>query len=456
MNYTEGLWDAIKGLSWSPPVLLLFMLCGLICTIKTGFIQIRAPYIFYKSYLKNKSKKKTTIDFKKLSPWEALSSALAGTVGTGNVAGVTLAIICGGAGAVFWIWLSAFLGMATKYVEIYLSVKHRETMPDGSFRGGPMYYMEKCLGNAGRPLAYSFAFFGAMASFGIGNLAQCREIADAAKGIFSISPAVSGFCLTALTVYIITGGVKRMGKISAVLVPAMSALYIIASIWILADNFEVLPSIMSDIISQAFRPKAMLGGTSGYAFMLAMRQGFARGIFSNEAGLGSSPLAHAAADCSGSNEQAILGIFEVFISSFVFCTLTAFVILLSVNNHAFTSASSGGDIAAAVFDMHLPFGIGSLIIRLSLLFFAFSSLVSWSYYGRCCINYIFGYKDSMERIYVFFFSLCCTFGAIMPSELCWEISDALNGLMALPNLIALVLIQIKEIISKDPIIKSQA
>lgn len=419
-------------------MLFLFFLCGLVLTFRTGFIQFKAPLLLWRSLRERKKDRRQS----GLSPFEALCAALAGTVGTGNIAGVALALVSGGPGAVFWLWVSAFLGMATKYTEISLSLRYRVRDAEGAFRGGPMYYIKGALGRKWLPLAYVFSASGVAASFGIGNLAQCREISGAAEELFGLSPAVCGFLLSALCIYIVCGGVERLGKLSSALVPVMSLLYLGAGLVLILLRADSLPQVLGDIFSQAFSGRSAMGGTAGYSFGELIRQGFARGIFSNEAGLGSSPIAHAASGEEKGENQAILGVFEVFISSIVFCTVTALAILLSGTGDSLSAESAGGSIAAAAFNAVLPYGTGGLIISLSLIFFAFSSLVSWSYYGRCCLSF-FDLPENADGIYCFCFALCCTIGALCPGGMVWELSDALNTLMAVPNLIALLAITSK-------------
>ena len=345
-----------------------------------------------------------------LSPFQAVTTALAGTVGTGNIAGVTGAIFIGGPGAVFWMWVSAFFGMCTKYAEIALALKFRDTDGHGVHKGGPMYYIENGLGKGWKWLGVLFAVLGGLASFGIGNIAQSSEIAGAMSGLFSLDPMVTGIALTVLVGVVVIGGVKRIGQVTSLLVPFMSVFYVAAGIVVILMRLPDIPGVFAAIFTSAFSFEAVGGGVFGYAIMVAMKNGFARGVFSNEAGLGSAPIAHAASSTEEPAEQAIWGVFEVFFDTIVICSITAFTVLLSgfeLGADALKAYTSNGAAAVAAFNSILPGTLGGTIIQLSLVFFALSTILSWSYYGERCWGYISRDNKVVTSVYKIIFVLFC-------------------------------------------------
>ncbi len=435
--------SAVNGFAWGPIMLVLLVGSGVYLSIRTGFIQVRKfGYVMKNTVGSLFSKKGEKKDHgKNLSPFQAVTTALAGTVGTGNIAGVTGAIFVGGPGAVFWMWVSAFFGMCTKYAEIALAMKYREKTADGSYRGGPMYYITNGLGKNWKFLAIIFAVLGGLASFGIGNIAQSSEIAGAVNGLFGISPLVCGIILAILVAIVVLGGVKRIGQVTSLLVPFMAIFYILAGIIVIIMRIGDIPAAFGQIFSGAFSFKSVGGGIFGYAIMVAMRQGFARGVFSNEAGLGSAPIAHAASSTEEPVEQAMWGVFEVFIDTIVICTITALTVILSgvlSTPGGLDAFASKGAAAVAAFNTILPGTIGGTIIQISLLFFALSTILSWCYYGESCWGYISNNNKIVGYIYKIVFILMCIVGAVGSGTLMWDIADTLNGLMALPNLIALL------------------
>ena len=378
-----------------------------------------------------------------LSPFQAVTTALAGTVGTGNIAGVTGAIFVGGPGAVFWMWVSAFFGMCTKYAEIALAVKFREVDENGANHGGPMYYIEKGLGKNFKWLAVIFAILGGLACFGIGNIAQSSEISGAMNALFGLSPLATGIILAILVAVVIIGGVKRIGQVTSFLVPFMAIFYIVAGLVVIILRITDIPAALVLIFKSAFSLKSVGGGIFGYAIMLAMRNGFARGVFSNEAGLGSAPMAHAASSTEEPAEQAMWGVFEVFVDTIVICTITSLAVILSGvldTPGGLDAFSSKGAAAAAAFNTILPGTIGGTIIQISLLFFALSTILGWSYYGECCWGYLTRNNKAVNMVFKVIFTLMCIVGATGSGTLMWDISDTLNGLMAIPNLVALLLL----------------
>ncbi len=435
--------SAINNVVWGPVMLVLLVGTGAYLTIRTGWIQAtRFGYILRKTVgsLFKKSDKDGR-DSKNLTAFQAVSTALASTVGTGNIAGVTGAIFAGGPGAVFWMWVAAFFGMFTKFSEIVLAVKYRQVDRDGTHHGGPMYYIEKGLGM--KWLAVLFAVIAGIASFGIGNIAQGVEIAGSLKSLFGWSGLTSGIVLAAVVAVVILGGVKRIGQIASYIVPFMAIFYVLAGIAIIALRITDVPAAFLAIFQSAFSFEAVGGGIFGYAIMVAMRNGFARGVFSNEAGLGSAPMAHAAAETKDPVEQGMWGVFEVFVDTIVICTITAMAVILSgvLNTPGGIDALGGnGAAAAAAFNAILPGELGGMVLQVSLLFFALTTILGWSYYGECCWGYLTGNNKVVLFLYKVVFILVCVLGATGSGQLMWDISDTLNGMMAIPNLIALLLL----------------
>ncbi|MDD6735884.1 MAG: sodium:alanine symporter family protein [Clostridiales bacterium] len=432
---------AVNSFAWGPVMLVLLVGTGIYLSFRTGFIQVRKFGFIMKNTIGSLFENKKKDHGENLSPFQAVTTALAGTVGTGNIAGVTGAIFAGGPGAVFWMWVSAFFGMCTKYAEIALSVKFRERDDKGQFHGGPMHYITNGLGKSWKWLAVIFAVLGGFASFGIGNIAQSNEIAGAMKGLFGVSPLVTGIILAVIVAIVVIGGVKRIGQVTSYLVPFMAMFYILAGIGVIAIRITDIPYAFGEIFKSAFSFKSIGGGIFGYAIMVAMRQGVARGVFSNEAGLGSAPIAHAASSAEEPAEQAMWGVFEVFVDTIVICTITALAVILSGILEAdggLDAFSSKGAAAVAAFNEILPGTAGGTIIQISLLFFALSTILGWSYYGESCISYIANNNKVVKLIYKVLFILFCVVGSVGSGTLMWDIADTLNGLMALPNLVALL------------------
>ncbi len=441
--------NAVNRFVWGPIMLMLLVGTGVWFTFGTGFFQIRHFGHVVKNtlgqMLRRKKAKEGTI-----TSFAALSTALAGTVGTGNVVGVATAIASGGPGAVFWMWASAFFGMMTKYAEVVLALRYRERNAAGEWMGGPMYYIKNGLGKRWSSLAALFAFFGVLAAFGIGNIAQVNSIAAAvqdsmeALGLTSsdagaqlILRPITGIAAMCLAGLVLMGGLKCIGRATTMMVPVMSVLYILGALFVLMANADKLAAAFADIISGAFRLRAAAGGLMGYTIKQSARYGVARGVFSNEAGIGSSPIAHACADVQNPVRQGMYGILEVFVDTFVVCTLTALVILSS-GVFGGTSASAlmaGAPMPIAAFETAMG-GFGRLFISICIVLFAFSSLLSWALYGQRCIVYLLGPRS--VRLFLAAFLVAIPIGAVMQLDMAWDISDALNGLMAVPNLIALL------------------
>ena len=433
--------SAVSGIVWGLPAMALIFGVGLYLSIRTGFLQFRKFGTVWRNTIGKLFQKTPEAGKGAVTPFQAVCTALAATVGTGNIAGVAGAIAIGGPGAVFWMWISALLGMVTKYSEVTLAVHFRQKNKHGDWVGGPMYYIQNGLGKGWTWLAVIFAILGGLACFGIGNIAQSSEIAGALNGLFGMKPLVSGIILAIIVAIVVIGGVKRIGQVTSYLVPFMSIFYILCGIIVIIMRIGDIPGVLGQIFKGAFYLRSIGGGIFGYVIMNAMRQGFARGVFSNEAGLGSAPIAHAASSTVEPVEQAMWGVFEVFIDTIVICTITALTVLLSgvlATEGGLSAFASKGAAAVAAFNTILPGTIGGTIIQISLLFFALSTILGWSYYGESCWAYLSKNNKVVNYIFKVVFILVCIVGATGSGTLMWDISDTLNGLMALPNLIALL------------------
>ena len=440
----ESVNGALNNFAWGPLMLLLLVGTGIYLTVRVNWLQVTHFGRILKNTVGTLFKKQDSKDHgANISPFQAVTTALAGTVGTGNIAGVTGAIFTGGAGAVFWMWVAAFFGMITKYAEILLAMKYRIKDENGVYHGGPMYYIENGIGKSWKWLSVIFCLLGGFASFGIGNIAQSSEISGALTDLFKLPPLASGILIAVVVALVTLGGIKRIGKVTSLLVPFMSVFYIVAGIILILMRITHIPAVFGQIFAGAFSFKSVGGGLFGYTIMMAMKQGFARGVFSNEAGLGSAPIAHAASSTEEPCEQAIWGVFEVFIDTIVICSITGFAVLLSgiLDVEGGLSAfASKGAAAAAAFNTILPGTLGGKIIELSLLFFALSTILSWAYYGENCWGYLTKNNKVFILAYKIIFSLVCIVGAMGSGTLMWDIADTLNGLMAIPNLIALLML----------------
>tara|TARA_B100000214_G_scaffold273039_1_gene203220 strand:- start:163 stop:1404 length:1242 start_codon:yes stop_codon:yes gene_type:complete len=369
-----------------------------------------------------------------ISSFESLMTALSATVGTGNIAGVATAIFLGGPGAIFWMWITAIFGMATKYAEAFLAIKYREKNLNGEYVGGPMYYIKNGLSQKFSYLAYFFALFGMIAAFGIGNGVQSNSVAQVVTNEFEIDKLTVGIVIAFLVTLVILGGIKSIGKTASKLVPIMSLIYIIGGLYIIMVNYNQIPTIFYMIIESAFTGTAASGGFAGATIWMAIRFGVSRGVFSNEAGLGSSPIAHAAARTNSPIKQGSVSMLEPLIDTIIVCTITAFVILLS---QSWLSGVNGAALTSNAYEQGLP-SFGKYIVIFGLVLFAFSTIIGWSYYGEKCAEFIFGNRIIMP--YRIFWIIIIPVGAVIELNLVWLIADIMNALMALPNLIALVLL----------------
>lgn len=359
-------------------------------------------------------------------------TALSATVGTGNIAGVATAVFLGGPGALFWMWLTALVGMATKYSEAVLAVRFREVDERGSHVGGPMYYIRNGLGKKWAWLGVLFAIFAAIAGFGIGNTVQANSVADVMEATFGLPHWISGVILMVLVGLVLIGGIRRIGQVASALVPLMAVSYLIAGLVVLALNVADIPAAFALIFEHAFSPIAAEGGFAGAAVWAAIRFGVARGVFSNEAGLGSAPIAHAAAQTKNPINQGLVAMLGTFIDTIIICTITGLVIITS---GAWTSGESGAALTSMAFSQALP-GVGDYVVAIALAVFAFTTLLGWSFYGERCVEFLFGVKAIVP--YRMAWVLAIPLGATVNLGLIWLVADTLNAMMALPNLIALI------------------
>ncbi|OJF94609.1 sodium:alanine symporter family protein [Alkalibacterium sp. 20] len=422
--------EFVNDLVWGWPFLVLIVGTGVFLTIYTRFISFaKFGYVMKQTFFK--MFKKDQVGEGEITAFQAVSTALAATVGTGNIAGVGTAIAIGGPGAVFWMWVAALFGMATKYGEVVLAIEYREKTEDGRFIGGPMYYLSK--GANMKWLGIMFAVFGATATFGIGNMVQSNSVAASLNTTFNIDPWVTGIVLAILVALVTVGGIKKIGKVTEVIVPFMAAIYILGGLIIIVANIELVPSALGTIFSDAFTGTAATGGFVGSTLAMSIRYGVARGVFTNEAGLGSAPIAHAAATTDHPVRQGLWGIFEVFADTLVICTITALVIVMT---GAVDTGLDGAALTTSAFDEGIMFG--GYIVTFGLVFFAFSTLIGWSYYGERCIEFLFGPKAII--FYRMVFIPLIVVGAVGGLRAIWALADTLNGLMALPNLIGLLIL----------------
>lgn len=414
---------------WNPWLLGLFLVTGLVYSAGTGFFQVFQFRIWWRATAGSLFQRQKA-GSGGLSPLQALATALASTIGTGSIAGVAAALTLGGPGAVFWMWVSAFLGMMTSFGEKLLAVQYQRLGPDGRLRGGPMYYLRDGVGSPA--LAACFCLACVLATFAGGNLVQSSSIAASLEAVFGLPKPAVGLATALLAGLVMVGGVGRVAAVSSALVPAMAALYLGGGFLVLLCRWEQIPGAFELILSNAFSPAAALGGGAGWT--AALRYGIARGVFTNEAGLGTSAIAHGAAHAANPIRQGMWGIFEVFLSTLVVCTVTAMVILISPIS---SSGLSGAPLTAAAFSAVLgPAGGG--LVALSLLLFAFSSILGWSYYGQQALEFLS--PKAPLSLYRALFLLCTLAGAVWEPAAAWLLTDLCNALMALPNLAALLLL----------------
>ena len=437
--------SVVNSFIWGVPAMICIIGVGILLTVRTRCIQVRKFGVAMKNTI-GKIFDKTQARDGSMSPFQAVCTALAGTVGTGNIAGVAGAIALGGPGAIFWMWCSAFLGMCTKFSEVTLAIHFREKNKNGEYVGGPMYYIKNGLSKKWHFLAVFYAVFGVLTVFGTGNATQVNTIVSSVNtalmnfNILKGEPnsnvnLIFGIFIAALVAMVLLGGIKRIGQVSEKLVPFMAVLYVILALGVIILNIQRLPEIFAQIVSGAFTPRAATGGIIGSMF-LSMKKGVSRGIFSNEAGLGTGSIAHACADTDNAVHQGMFGIFEVFMDTIVICTLTGLVILLAAPNISYGQAA-GAELTISGFTATYG-GWVSILTAIAMCCFAFSTIIGWGLYGSRCIEFLGGEK--FVRPFLVVYSFVSIVGATMNLGLLWDISDTFNGLMAVPNLIALLML----------------
>lgn len=429
MELFETIVSKVGAFAWGPPMLILLVGTGFWLTFSLRGLQFtKLGHALYLALVKRKEDSDEPGD---ITHFQALMTALSATVGTGNIAGVATAIAVGGPGALFWMWITGLVGMATKYAEAVLAVKYRVVDENGEMSGGPMYYISKGLNLPW--LGAVFAVFASIAAFGIGNMVQSNSVADAVEATFQIPTWITGLVLMGCTAAVVLGGIKSIGKVTSVLVPVMIVFYMAAALFIIFSHISEVPGALLFIVKQAFNPTAAVGGFAGATVMLAIRMGVARGVFSNESGLGSAPIAAAAAQTKHAATQALVSMTQTFIDTLIVCTMTGLVLILT---GVWSSGKTGAELTTVAFQTGMPGG--ALIVTLGIVLFAYSTMLGWCYYGEKSIEYLFGAKLVMP--YRIIFVMLIGVGAIAKLSLVWNISDTLNGLMAVPNLIGLIML----------------
>ena len=446
----------LNGVAWGPWMLILLVGTGIYLSARVGFIQFgKFGYVMKNTLGRILSKENAGEG--EVTPFQALSTALAATVGTGNIAGVTGAIVVGGPGAVFWMWISALFGMVTKYSEVVLSIRYRERNSKGDWVGGPMYYIKNGLGKSWTWLGAVFCVLGCLASFGIGNMTQVNTIAASinnaidsfggntaayAIALFGqtvpISSIVVGALIAVIVALVLLGGIKRIGSFAERVVPVMALIYIVCSVTVIVANIGAVGNVFAMIFKGAFSAEAALGGAFGITIMTTIQKGVGRGVFSNEAGLGSAPMAHAASSETDPVKQGFFGIFEVFMDTIVICTLTALTLLCGAAGGVEIAwgQSGGAELISASFATVFGNQLGSTIVAVALSLFALTTILSWALYGTRCCEFLLGTKATF--VYQIIFVAVLLIGATLKLQLVWDIADTLNGFMAIPNLVALL------------------
>ena len=423
---------------WGPVMLVLLVGTGIWLTLILRGLQFGMLFYALKQAFRPHPKKDDGSDHEgDVSHFGALMTALSATIGTGNIAGVATAVVTGGPGAVFWMWITAIFGMATKYGEGVLAVKYRVTNSKGEMSGGPMYYIENGLGKKWKWLAFLFAFFGVMASFGIGSTVQANSVAQAVHSSFGIDTWITGVVLTLITAFVVLGGIQSISRVSSVVVPFMAVLYIVGGLVVVAMHFDLLLPALKVIMQDAFTGQAVAGGVVG----TVIRYGVARGVFSNEAGMGSAPIAAAAAKTDHPVRQALVSMTGTFLDTIIVCSITGIVLVMGIlqsNGGAFAVPDlEGAALTTATFDAMLS-GYGGWVVTIGLIFFAYSTTLGWCYYGEKCATYVFG--DKSVPIYRVIYVATVMLGTVLSLDMVWAAADTFNGLMAVPNLIALLLL----------------
>jgi len=420
----------VNGLVWGPPMLVLILGTGLYLTAGLGLLPLRKLGFGFRMLWTGRARQGQG----DITPFNALATSLSATIGTGNIAGVGTAIAIGGPGALFWMWITALVGMATKYAEAVLAVRYREVDENNNHVGGPMYYIRNGLGKHWLWLATLFAIFGALAGFGIGNTVQANSVADALDAKFGVPVWMTGVGLAVLVGLVLIGGIRWIAQVAGKLVPFMAMLYLLAGLVVLGLNISEVPAAFMTIVQDAFTPTAQVGGFAGAGVMLAIQMGVARGIFSNEAGLGSAPIAHAAAETDSPVRQGAIAMLGTFIDTIIICSITGLVIVIS---GAWQSGENGAALSAMAFGDELP-GAGAYVVALGLALFAYTTILGWSVYGERCVEYLLGVRAIIPFRVLWVAAL--PLGAMVHLDFVWLVADTLNAMMAIPNLIALLLL----------------
>jgi len=432
MDQLNQFFTSLNAIVWGLPTIVLILGTGLYLQVRLGFMPLLKIGAGFRMIWKGRHPVSDTEG--EISPFAALMTALSATIGTGNIAGVALAISVGGPGALFWMWMTAFVGMATKYAEVVLAVKYREVDDNGEHVGGPMFAIKNGLKRRWHWLATLFAVFGGLAGFGIGNMVQSHTIADAVGSTFGIETWVTGIVLAVLGGAVILGGIRRIGAVAEKLVPAMGVLYFICVAIILGTFGDQIPGAFATILTQAFSPTAATGGFLGATVLMALQRGVARGIFSNEAGLGTAGIAQAAGSTPDPVFSGLIGMMGTFIDTIIVCTLTGLAIIVT---GLWTSGETGAVLTTAAFEAAMP-GIGRYLLVISLTLFAFTTILGWAYYAEKCWEFLLGTRSALP--FRVLWTVAIFFGSVLSLDFAWLVADTLNALMAIPNLIALLLL----------------
>ena len=432
METLTNLVNQINGIVWGPLMLVLILGVGFFLQVGLKLMPILKIGTGFRLLWRGRAPAKDAEG--DITPFNALMTSLSATIGTGNIAGVATAIFLGGPGALFWMWMTALVGMATKYAEAVCAVHYREIDEKGDHIGGPMYYIKNGLSKRWFWLAPAFAFFGAFAGFGIGNMVQANSVADVMNTSFGLPKLWTGIVIAVLVGLVLIGGIRWIAKVAGKLVPFMAIAYVVCGLAVIMINIAEVPAALSLIISSAFTGHAATGGFAGAAVWAAIRFGVARGIFSNEAGLGSAPIAHAAAKTKGAVNQGLVAMLGTFIDTIIVCTITGLAI---VSSGAWTDGANGASLTSLAFESSLP-GIGGYLVTIGLALFAFTTMLGWSFYGEKCVEYLLGVKSILPFRVLWVVAL--PVGATIKLNFVWLLADTLNALMAIPNLIALILL----------------
>jgi AGCS family alanine or glycine:cation symporter len=432
MEYLLNAFNGLNGIVWGAPMLALILGTGLFLMFLLKFIPLRKIGAGFALLWSGRTK--NVNERGEISPFQALMTCLAATVGTGNIAGVATAIFMGGPGALFWMWCTALVGMATKYSEVLLAVHYREKDKKGEYIGGPMFAIKNGLGKRWVWLGTAFAIFGGLAGFGIGNMVQVNSMAQALDSTLHVPTWITGVVTTVIVAMVTLGGVKRIGKVAEALVPFMCVTYVLAGAVVLVVNAAAIPDAFALIFSSAFNPVAATGGFAGSVVMMSIRYGVARGVFSNEAGLGTAGIAQAAGTTKSAVRSGLIGMLGTFIDTLIVCSVTGLAI---VSSGVWSNGQSGAALSASAFESAMP-GFGGILLTIALVIFAFTTILGWSYYGEKCWIYLVGTKSVLP--FRLLWVIAVPFGAISQLDFAWLVADTLNGMMAIPNLLSLLLL----------------